>query len=241
MLVASLFSSTYSLPMDRSRPLLTLLTDLKKRFSDGVIRLRFCDAYEATKSYVRDARMQDGLSSVDPYADDGSLSTVTLSLICTLHSLSTHLPKQTEFLTRLWANTMEAVVRTEPCEVRSHHSFLDTFLRMFSSWPTKEMLEEKTPYHIHSMMDELIQMRSSYYVVQRLLDQFYFDLGFNFHDGYINALTLGLSCFLRITHGQPHQRQMVFDYLMKQTMMNASPRRYYDYPEDIQEEYTFSL
>lgn len=233
-------STTFFYPMDQYDPLTKLMTDLKNRMTNGVIRLRFCDAYDALRKFVHARDLKNSLEVYDTFADDPE-STPTLSLVCALHSFSIHQPQQAEYMTRLWVATMEHVIRTEEHDEKSYQSFLDTFLRMFSSSPDEDMLDGKVQYSIDSTIQSMIQHQQSYEDIQRIMSTYCFDLGFGFHDGYMNATTLGLYCFLQITNGHPKQHHLVRDYLLQFIRMNLSPNRYYDEPQMIHEEYEFTI
>lgn len=226
--------------MDRSGPLTTLLSELKDRAKEGIIRLRFCDAYDAVKRYMKVSKMTDLIQEYDTFSECPA-STPTLSLLCVLHTLSKNLPEQCEYMLRLWANTMESVVCSHAYEERSYQSVLDTVLRMFSSRPTKETFEESLPYTIGSVISSIIENQGSYYEVQRILSEYFFGLGFGFHDGYINVLTLGLFSFLRMTYGHTKQYELVIDYLEFQTHLELGNDAYYDEPERIRQEFLFPL
>lgn len=231
---------TAHLPMDRSRPLTTLLSELKNRAQEGTIRVRFCDAYTAMDSYMKESKITDVIHEYDTFSERPA-STPTLSLLCVLHTLSKNLPDQTDFILHLWANTMESVVRMHVYDDRSYQSMIDTFLRMFSSRPTKETFRESLPYTVGSIIPSLLENQTSYYEVQRILSEYFFTLGFGFHEGYINVLTLGLFCFLRITYGHIKQRQLIIDYLAFQTYLDLENVPYYDEPERIRQEFIFPL
>lgn len=217
------------------------MADLKDRMTNGVIRLRFCDAYDALCNFVHaKGDMINHLRKYDTFSFN-PVANPTMSMICILYSLSIYDPQQAEYMTRLWVTTLEHVVRTEEHEEKSYRSFLDTFLRMFSSNPEKDTLDRKVQYSIDSIIHSIIQRQQSYEDIQRIICTYYFDLGFGYHDAYINAITLELYCFLRITNAHPKQHHLVRDYLIRRIQMELSDHCYYDEAESIREEYTFTI
>ncbi len=229
-----------TIPVVRSKPMETLLQTLTRRRTDQGIRLRFCDAYEALSAYFTEEGIEEEVYDYDAFMG-GSVSTATLPAICAMTAFSKCDPQQCEEYITLWLNTFSATVRETCYEGRSHLSYLDSFLRMFSTAPTKEQIVEKCPYRVPPLIQQLIEHTSSYYVLQDQLSRFYDDLGFQFHEDYVNCLTLGISCFLRTTYGHPQQKEMLSEYIIQQIKMNLSDRTYYDTPEAIQEEYLFTI
>lgn len=226
------------LRMDRSHSLTTFLSEWKARGQDGVFSIRFCDAYAAMCAYMEDTKMTQSIHEYDTFTEHPA-STPTLSFLCVLYSLSKNALEERDFMVRLWANTLESVLRTHTYEERSHQTLLSTFLRMFTSRPTIHTYEGSLPYRVGSVIQPILEHQESYYEVQRILSEYCFELGFGFHDGYINILTLGLFSFLRITHGHARQRSLVVDYLLYQTQMDLTNVPYYDEPERIRQEFTF--
>ena len=229
-------STTVQLPMDRTEPLTALLSELKDRSRDGMVRLRFCDAYFAILMYMDKYHMTDAIQQYDTGSDHPA-STSTISLLCMLHAVTKNASDQADYLIRLWLNTLESIVQTEVYEERSYHSLLDKFWRVFVPLPTQEVIKNVIPYYTSSSLSQILENQTSYYEIQRMVSVHYFELEFGFHTGYINALTLGLFCFLRITNGHPKQRQMVLDYLLQETEINVMGLPYYDEPETVRKEF----
>jgi hypothetical protein len=225
---------------DRSKPLRELMANLKEYFSadETKIYTGFRDAYSAMIFFVSDTGNYRHFMEYDSEA----IPAMTISLISAMTAFSEHEPAELETMTQLWVSTLEAVIRIQPpYEARSHQSWMDAFLRMFIGPPEWEDAKEEVATQMTTLVPALIETSSTYYVLQRLVSEYYFEIGCGFHTEYINCMTLGLSCFLRITHRHPKQQELVTSFMTQQTKMNLSTYAYYDDPNSVLERYVFRV
>lgn len=233
-------TAVYPQQMDRSKPLDDLIAELKECLAadETQISTTFRDAYRSMIFFVSNTGTYDRFLEYDSAA----IQHLTISLISVMTACSEHAPEQLEEMTRLWANTLDAVVRFQPSyESRSYQSWWDRTVRLFIAPPEWEDVEEEVRTQMITLVPALIETSSAYYVLQRLISEYYFDIGCDFNDTYVNCLTLGLSCFLRITHQHPKQTEWVTAFMIQQTKMNLSEHDYYEDPTGVRERYVFRV